>query len=31
VEYVQEMLDAMPAERRRALEKSPNRINAKRS
>jgi hypothetical protein len=26
VEYVQEMLDAMPAERRRALEQSPNRI-----
>lgn len=31
VEYLQEMLDAMPAERRRALEESPNRINAKRS
>ena len=26
VEYLQEMLDAMPAERRRALEQSPNRI-----
>jgi hypothetical protein len=26
VEYVQEMLDAMPAERRLALEVSPNRI-----
>src|SRR5256885_10444276 len=26
VEYLQEMLDAMPAERRRALEESPNRI-----
>lgn len=26
VEYVQEMLDAMPAERRKALEQSPNRI-----
>ena len=31
VEYVQAMLDAMPAERRRALEESPNRIHAKRS
>ena len=31
VEYLQEMLDAMPAERRRALEESPNRIDAKRS
>ena len=26
VEYLQEMLDAMPADRRRALEQSPNRI-----
>jgi hypothetical protein len=26
VEYVQEMLDAMPADRRRTLEESPNRI-----
>jgi len=31
VEYVQEMLDALPADRRRALEESPNRIHAKRS
>jgi hypothetical protein len=31
VEYLQEMLDAMPAEHRRALEQSPDRINAKRS
>jgi hypothetical protein len=31
VEYPQQMLDAMPAEQRRALEESPNRINAKRS
>jgi len=26
VEYVREMLDAMPPERRRELEQSPNRI-----